>query len=401
MPIVHTFNDARGFVGLAGAQIGAANASRTQQQRDEELALHAQLQLLQLAEGQRRFDLGLEANANNQVHADQRYSDQFAYNAMRDRSQLASAAANREAQRQYSLLKDQQDFQQQAALTGFQQQQYGARQEDQQAALAGRLGMRLAANDVDAMESSINDALSQLQQSDLTPEGQAMRNRMIARATAVRGQRRTLRPDAYAEALAQVMEDVQDQNWEHLTTPKQPTIQERLDGGEIYGELPPNAIVHADRSGALKVTIPPDKDDAKKSRFRVTDGVDMEWTDYSKLRKQAHDELRAEKGDRAYEQVDVKDANGKVTGQKWEATKPDEITDDEITARMAKIAGGHQPVDAEGQPQTSASEGDGTEESPYTLPAGWQSNPQAAAWLRSLPVGSVIIDENGQKQVKQ
>jgi hypothetical protein len=289
-------------VGQVAAATGAAGRQREDKIRQEEL----ELRLLGLAEQQRQFDLGLEARAIANAQEQQRYQDQLAMSAMRDRRLAAQRAADREAQ----IAADQRDFMQQAALAQFSQEQQNQRQSDQQAALMDRLNARAGNTQADLGLKEISDHLQGYE--DLQPDGQALRDGLLRDVAAIRSSH--TRPDAKLQAVEQLWERVQNAGLDGKRQPPQPGIDDFLrpkeEGG--LGQVRERFDEKGRPLGAWTL-------DFRNGQYTP------KYTDYGSDSSATTPEMQQQKFDAGVKQDDLKsfDAALKRLKQRWEDAHTD------------------------------------------------------------------------------
>lgn len=229
--------------------------------------------LLGMREQRRQFDINTALRINAQDIENRQYNQQLAMQDARQTQYNANAELNRQAQLASQQMREEYDL---AAQQQYQYNQYQAQ------------GAR-------TLDEHIFDAEAGMQQMQLNPEGQRLRNELVGRLRRTRDFTRTLRPDARNSAMEQWYSDYSATNLGAYEV-KEPTAQEKVFNGlvPLQGQqmvpgqpLPPGVYrsLKGTRNGVDSwetITIPPVDTATTVERFErdrvpTPDGGFMLW----------------------------------------------------------------------------------------------------------------------------
>lgn len=224
MSIEYTYGN-MGLVGLAAGRAGANTAARRDRERAEELAFKT----AQLNQKQNQFDQNL---AYRQGWDQKNYNLRIAENLWRDQQQ-----AN----------QNQFDFQRQVALAGLQQQlnqqnavfndelnfqTYQDRSLVDQAAQRDRDQYQFGLGAAEQVDQTAKDLLSQYRKLPLNEQGQQTLAEFSARIRRVQGQKGSLRPGQYAQAMGGVVAEMEEAGIGDYVE-QLPTIESMKQSGQL------------------------------------------------------------------------------------------------------------------------------------------------------------------------
>jgi hypothetical protein len=182
-------------VGQAQAALGASDTARF---------------LLGMKEQRRHFDINAALAANGQAIRSQQFNRELAAQDARQAQYNANAELNRQAQLAGQQMREEYDL---AAQQQYQYNQYQAQS-------------------AKSLDEQVFDAEANLQQVQLNPEGQRLRNELSGKLRKVREMRPILRPEQYNSLMGQWYSDYSSTNLGAYEQ-KEPTAQEKVYSGLV------------------------------------------------------------------------------------------------------------------------------------------------------------------------
>lgn len=241
MPIDYTYGSP-GILAFAAQRVGAGQAARRDEEREREIALRQQ---------QQAIDTALQVARMNQQG--QQFNQNLAYNAGRDRrqsnfnaAQLMAGAAQREAEAQREIAAGDIGFQRQIALAQLGQQ---FKQDDAQQGLqlyqdkslidsAAQRDQSQFEFGIDAAKAADDQArtmLNEYRKFPLDEDGRKELNEFSLRFRRLQGQKDSLRPGQYTQAVGELMDQMKQADiGSKVETP--PSIQAFREQGQITDE---------------------------------------------------------------------------------------------------------------------------------------------------------------------